>query len=1393
MKNRSLKTYFWLWVVVLISTSMTLMILSTPDGSISNQDFSSNEVGKIISPQMGNRHLNQPIVFNGYAILTGNAVHEVWDISNPRSPSLKKTISSQYKSGEAESHQVCLSRNGSGEYFMATISGKGFDIWNVTNTTNPEYVKAVTVSGVNYGDVDNGVWGLTWQGNYIYVGATNHGVRIYDVTNIQNPQLIKTITTTQLGGVKPGPLFAMGNVLVVTTPKDTEGIATVDISDPKNPIVLDSDNPSAKGSYIGGFYGNHAVLINPLRFYDVLSDPSNIKMVSRKYTGRAEYVSFDENKLFLGGLRGGSQGIHIYDLNDLQNINKIGRINGRDSRWDDQFSCPVGNTVIITDDQYVGGYVGGIMAVYKEDKDTKGPSVVATVPKADATNVPVTSSIGISFSDWIEFKSVDPQNFIVRPVNGNPIAGKWGWLYTTLTFGPELPLQRNTEYEVVLKKDITDYVGNNMLEDYVFKFSTGNTITPGTYESPIITGIQPTKVNETLSLAIENPSTGVDYNWSIDGDKVGTGTSLETIIESQGRHDVCVKVFRKTTTSSTNNILEAETGTYTGGVTTSSDNGGYSGDGYADFPGEQGDNVYLEWSVQIDEAITTDITLRYANGGATARPLNLTVNGGSQIKIDFSSTSGWTTYSDVVIEKVNLVSGRNTIRLTANAGSVGANIDRLQVDVPITPPEPDILESVCFIQVIHDNTAVSPKSSQTIIQSGNSIWNVNPDAGSITEINALLNTKTREIKVGESPQSLCKVNNEIWVANKDSYSISVINVLNGTSSNIQLPYSSEPVAVLSSHDENYVYVSLSAVGKVLKIQSQSREVIGEVDLMSETSVPKLGGLALDATGNKLLVSRFISENGKGKIYKLNANAMTLEKELLMNSTVTQDASNASRGIPNYIKGITISPNGSFALVPSKKDNIERGEFRDGNPLDMQNTVRAITSRVILSDFSEALEERIDIDNNDRCNAVSFSKYGEIAFVSLPGNEAVAALDAHTGGKITTFNVGKVPDGIVIDHVSNRLYTHNFLSRTVSVHDISRLVDGVGVPDSLLEISVVENEPLSAEVLHGKQLFYDAKSKKLNQSGYMSCASCHLNGSHDGQIWDLTSLGEGLRNTIDLRGRAGTKHGPLHWTANFDEVHDFENQIRSLGAGAGLLSDANFAANEDPLGSKKAGLSPELDALSAYVSSLDKVPNSPYSLENGQLSNSAKDGKAVFVANNCGSCHSGVEFTDSPSKKLHDIGTSKVSSGNRIGGLLTGFDTPTLKGVWHTAPYLHDGSALTLEEAVTAHEGVVLSEADLANLVRFLKELDETNSSILVNNKASINDLGIKISPNPTSDYLYITGVSKGQLIQIRDQLGRVVIGEIASKNSLKINVSNLNIGVYTLRVDNRASHSFVKQ
>jgi cytochrome c peroxidase len=191
---------------------------------------------------------------------------------------------------------------------------------------------------------------------------------------------------------------------------------------------------------------------------------------------------------------------------------------------------------------------------------------------------------------------------------------------------------------------------------------------------------------------------------------------------------------------------------------------------------------------------------------------------------------------------------------------------------------------------------------------------------------------------------------------------------------------------------------------------------------------------------------------------------------------------------------------------------------------------------------------------------------------------------------------------------------------------------------------------------------------------------------------------------------------LHWSADRDEVQDFEYTIRSkLMQGLGFVKGTmktKVGFHKVELEEKTSGRSKDLDAIAVYCNSLE-YPLSPHIDAPGKLKPAAARGKDVFFRKDvgCATCHSGPYYTDSSTKlpfNLHDVGTGRGDKSERMG---TKYDTPTLLSIYRSAPYLHDGSAMTLLDVVTTQnqddkhgKTSHLKKNELEDLVEFLKSL-----------------------------------------------------------------------------------------
>lgn len=616
------------------------------------------------------------------------------------------------------------------------------------------------------------------------------------------------------------------------------------------------------------------------------------------------------------------------------------------------------------------------------------------------------------------------------------------------------------------------------------------------------------------------------------------------------------------------------------------------------------------------------------------------------------------------------------------------------------------------------------------------VFVINPDNATLIGLNRqTLAVAVPEQRIAANPRSIAvSASGQLWITSRGADRIEVRASSNGALvASIPLPYGAAPEGIVMTPDGRAAYVTLAGAGKLLRFDTTTRASTGVLALG-----PSPGALAITADGAKVLVARLVSPQTRGEVWSVTTGpVLTLSRTIGLlpslgfdddqldpnGSPGNPDSHENARGVPNYLTAIAISPDGATAWVTAKKDNIYRGTFVDvapnGEVRDLQpdQTVRSIVCVIDLATGAERINERHDLDNSEGPAALAFSPAGDYAFVALRGNNAVTVVDTLVKGTDPLllgihsargrYSVGAAPRAVWVDPMTKRLWVYNDLSRSVTVLGLGNLI-ARGEPLSPVAGSPVTTssaafETLAPNVLAGKRLFYDAEGRakdqdgaevfRISSEGYIACASCHLDGGSDDRVWDFTGRGEGLRNTVSLRGRSGMGMGRVHWSGNFDEIQDFEGDIRKAFGGKGLMSDAAFAASAAPLGAPKAGRSVPLDQLASYVTSigLDKLARSPYRNPDGSLTAQGVEGRAVFEANGCATCHGGPRFTESKSfgNPLRNVGTMTTASGRRLGGSLPGIDTPTLLGLWESAPYLHDGRAASLGDVFTMIGGAVL--------------------------------------------------------------------------------------------------------
>lgn len=263
----------------------------------------------------------------------------------------------------------------------------------------------------------------------------------------------------------------------------------------------------------------------------------------------------------------------------------------------------------------------------------------------------------------------------------------------------------------------------------------------------------------------------------------------------------------------------------------------------------------------------------------------------------------------------------------------------------------------------------------------------------------------------------------------------------------------------------------------------------------------------------------------------------------------------------------------------------------------------------------------------------------------------------------------------------------------------------------------------SKVMLGKKLFFDPS---FSQDGTVACASCHSDFGADGRV---VSLGVGGKNgniqSLTIfnavnnfkqfwNGRAANLNeqidGPVHNSFEMDtNKEEIEKKLSVSKEYAKLFSDTY---------SKKPNYELFKDAIVAFQETL-VTPDSKFDLylkDKTKLAPIEKRGFKLFKNYGCAVCHNGVNVGGNSMQLIGSVieypyvkGQADLYNITKKESDKNVFRVPSLRNISKTAPYFHDGSAVTLQEAVQKmayhNLGTIISEQEVQSIIAFLKTLD----------------------------------------------------------------------------------------
>ncbi|HZF52061.1 MAG TPA: hypothetical protein VE093_25585 [Polyangiaceae bacterium] len=366
-------------------------------------------------------------------------------------------------------------------------------------------------------------------------------------------------------------------------------------------------------------------------------------------------------------------------------------------------------------------------------------------------------------------------------------------------------------------------------------------------------------------------------------------------------------------------------------------------------------------------------------------------------------------------------------------------------------------------------------------------------------------------------------------------------------------------------------------------------------------------------------------------------------------------------------------------------------------------------------------------------AVAYRKTAKTLLVAGEGDDALAELNAQSvspalqrlrsykiGSKYDKFvpvaGAGGAPSGIALSADEKTAYVFCRSTYDIAVVALAepdapkpgKKDDAKEAPPPTVHLA---DDPHENDIAMGRRLFYNATDTIT--SGGLACAGCHPEGRDDGHVWHEADFedhevffGEpentpspatkdvrGFpRQTPMLVGRVNAK-GPYGWQAQNADL------VERLKEGFGLHRWAH---------DNRQGADNEVRARAGYLMAFLRKGAAPPPKEARDLTEVEQKGKQIFLSERaqCARCH--VPESDYTDREKYAFKRKKPPLGYDDEPK-NEFKTPSLKFVVGTPPYLHDGSATTLEQLIEQNNDWMgktnhLSKEEQAALVAFLKTL-----------------------------------------------------------------------------------------